>query len=44
MVRNVYQAHRGAGIRFSPHFYQDETDVARALAAVAEVLSGGKST
>ncbi|MEO5370987.1 MAG: aminotransferase class V-fold PLP-dependent enzyme [Magnetococcus sp. DMHC-1] len=44
MARNVYQAHRGAGIRFSPHFYQDETDVARALASVAEVLSGGKST
>ncbi|MBF0153540.1 MAG: aminotransferase class V-fold PLP-dependent enzyme [Magnetococcales bacterium] len=38
LARNIYHAHRGAGVRFSPHFYQDATDVTLALRGVAEVL------
>ncbi|MBF0426549.1 MAG: aminotransferase class V-fold PLP-dependent enzyme, partial [Magnetococcales bacterium] len=31
LARNIYHAQRGVGVRFSPHFYQDATDVALAL-------------
>jgi selenocysteine lyase/cysteine desulfurase len=35
----VLASPRGGGVRFSPHFYCDETDVARCVAAVATAIS-----
>ncbi|MEO5378674.1 MAG: aminotransferase class V-fold PLP-dependent enzyme [Magnetococcus sp. DMHC-6] len=37
----IEQAHRGGGIRFSPHFYQDQTDVNRALETLDLLLEPG---
>ncbi|MBF0143307.1 MAG: aminotransferase class V-fold PLP-dependent enzyme [Magnetococcales bacterium] len=41
-ARGIFQVRRGAGIRWSPHFYQDEGDVARALTLLDEALHGLK--
>lgn len=39
LVRNVVCAQRGGGVRFSPHFYTTEAQLAAAVTAVAEAIS-----
>ncbi|MBF0624378.1 MAG: aminotransferase class V-fold PLP-dependent enzyme [Magnetococcales bacterium] len=47
-ARGLFHAHRGAGLRYAPHYYQDGTDVERALdfRAVLEgmAVSGGRTS
>jgi selenocysteine lyase/cysteine desulfurase len=41
--RNVICAHRGGGVRLSPHFYTSLQELDRAVACVSELIDAGKS-
>ena len=43
LERDVICAHRGDGIRFSPHFYTSLQELDRAVACVTELIDDGKS-
>ncbi len=40
MSQGVICAHRGGGIRFSPHFYTEESDLDQALATLKRIATG----
>lgn len=41
MERQIICAHRGGGVRFSPHFYTPQEKLDRAIAAVTELIHHG---